>query len=61
MPPGCTNQVQPLNVVINNPFKSAIKEQFERHLGENLDDYVDGKLTVTDRRVLTTKYLGNAW
>ena len=26
-----------------------------------VDDYVDGKLTVSDRRVLTTKWVGNAW
>ena len=39
---------EPLDVVINKPFKNAIKE-FGRHLDENLDDYVDGKLIVSAR------------
>lgn len=30
--------------VIKKPFKNAVK-QFEKHLDENLDDYVVGKLT----------------
>ena len=34
---------EPLDVVINIPFKNTIKE-FGKHLDENLDDYVDGKL-----------------
>ena len=34
---------EPLDVVINKPFKNTIKE-FGKHLDENLDDYVDGKL-----------------
>ena len=61
MPPGCSSQVHPLDVVINKPFKNAIKEQLERHLDENLDEYVDGQLTLFDRRVLTTNCVGNAW
>ena len=39
---------EPLDVVITKPFKNAIKE-FGRHLDENLDDYVDGKLIVSAR------------
>lgn len=39
---------EPLDVVINKPFKNAIKE-LGRHLDENLDDYVDGKLIVSAR------------
>ena len=53
--PGCTCRVQPPDIVINQSFKNAVKEQFARHLNENLDDYVDGKFTVSDRRVLTNK------
>ena len=57
--PRYTSRVQPLDVAVNKPFKYTIKEQFERHLDENLDDYVDGKLTVSDRRVFITKWIGN--
>ena len=57
MPPGCTNRAQPLDVVINKALKNVPKEQLKRHLDENLDNYADGRLTVFDRRVLTTKWL----
>ena len=30
-------------------------------MDKNLDDYVDGKLTVSNRRVFTTNWVGNAW
>ena len=52
VPPGCTSRVQPLNVYV--------REQFEKHLDENLERYVEGKLTASERRVLTTKWVGNA-
>ncbi len=61
VPPGCTSRVQPLDVSVNNPFKSYVREQFEKHLDENLEHYVEGKLTASERRVLTTKWVGNAW
>ena len=41
--PGCMSRVQHLNVVTNEPLKSTMKEQCERHLDKNLSDYVDGK------------------
>lgn len=51
--PVCMSRVEQLDVLINKAFKNAVKKQFEKHLHENLDDCVDGKLIVPDRRVLT--------
>ena len=34
---------------------------FEDHLDKNLDQYVDGKINASQRRVLTTKWVGEAW
>ena len=51
--PVCMSRVEPLDVLIDKACKKAVKKQFEKHLHENLDDCVDGKLIVSDRRVLT--------
>ena len=48
-------------MAINKPFKTYVKEQFEKHLNENLQLYLDNKLTAGDRRILTTKWVANAW
>jgi len=61
VPPGTTSRIQPLDVCINKPFKCYIREQFEQHLQENMILYVESKLTASDRRVLITKWVGNAW
>ena len=58
---GTTSQVQPLDVVINKPFKSHVRYCFERHLNENLDLYVEGKLLVSERRVLTSNWVVESW
>ena len=34
---------------------------FEDHLDKNLDQYVDGKINASQRRVLMTKWVGEAW
>ena len=54
--PGCTSRVQPLAVSVNKSFKNYRKQQFEKHIDENLDRYVEGKLTASERRVLTTRW-----
>ena len=53
--------MQALDVSGNKPFKNYVREQFEKHLDENLESYVEGKLTASERRVLTTKWVANAW
>ena len=60
-PPGCTSWVQSLDVSINKLFKHAIGEQFEKHLSESLHLYTENKLTASERRVLTTKWVAKGW
>ena len=61
VPPGTTSLVQPVDVVINAPFKAAIEEKATAHLQDNLNDYVTGKISASDRRVLFTKWVGQSW
>ena len=61
VPPGCTSRVQPLNFSINKSFKHAIRGQFEKHLSENLHLYTENKLPVSERRVVTTKWVAKGW
>ena len=59
--PGCKSRVQVVDVLINKPFKDEVRSLFEDHLDKNLDQYVDGKINANQRRVLMTKWVGEAW
>ena len=61
VPNGTTSRVQPLDVASNKPFKNRVRQAFEEHLHKNLQLYTEGKLTASDRRILTTKWVGDAW
>ena len=37
---GTESRTQSLGVCINKPFKCNIREQFEKHLGENINLYL---------------------
>ena len=61
VPAGTTSLVQPVDVVFNAPFKAAIDTMANNHLQKNLDDYVRGKISASKRRILFTKWVGQAW
>ena len=61
VPPGCTSLVQVVDVLINKPLKDEVRSLFEDHLDKILDQYVDGKINQSQRRVLMTKWVGEAW
>ena len=61
VPPGTTCLIQPLDVVINAPFKAAIDRLSTQHVQQNLEAYVRGSIPATERRVLFTKWVGEAW
>ena len=60
-PGGTTSRLQPLDLSINKTLKNYVRELFKQHLDANLELCVDGKLTAGERRVLTTKWVGEAW
>ena len=61
VPAGCIGIVQPLNVCINAPFKKKVDTAATKHLNDNLEKYLNGKFTAGERRVLLTKWVGQAW
>ena len=61
VPPGTTWLVQPLDVAINAEFKVIVARLQNEHMHENLNLYVENKMTASQRRVLITKWVGQAW
>ncbi len=58
---GCTSLVQPLDVSFNKPFKVAVERLSTKHMQDNLDAYQNGNINASARRVLFTKWVGEAW
>lgn len=46
---------------INKPSKNHIRIPFEKHFKRNLFLYTEGKLTASNRRVRTMKWVTDAW
>lgn len=42
-------------------FFDSANKLATQHMQENLDDYVKGKITARERRILFTKWVGQAW
>lgn len=61
VPSGCNSLVQPIDVVFNKPFKDAVDKLATGHMQDHLHDYLTDKLTAIQRRVLLTKWIGQAW
>ena len=53
--------MQVLDVSVNKPFKTQARDQFEEHLNENMERYMNGEILVRERRILTTHWIANAW
>ena len=54
VPPGCTSRVQVVDVL------KIRRSLFEDNLDKNHDQYVDGKINASQRRILMIKWVGEA-
>ena len=48
------------SVVFKNSARKELRK-IPKHFAENIDKYMVGKLSASDRRVLMTKWIGGAW
>ena len=53
-------QANLVDVVFNKPFKKAIDAMANNRLQENLDDYLRGRITASEIKILL-KWFGKAW
>ena len=58
---GCTSLVQPPDVSINKPFKGLVEEASEQHYYAHTKQWMNGKITASERRVLISQWVGEAW
>ena len=58
---GLTGYVQVLDMVENKPFKAYAQRLSEKHMKENLENYVGGKISASETCILMTKWCGEAW
>ena len=61
IPGGTTGFIQVCDTVINKSLKSRIEELADQYIDENEREWVEGKYSVSQRRVLLTKWVGQAW
>jgi hypothetical protein len=61
IPGGCTGFIQVLDVSLNKTLKALVAQAAEDHADKYASQYEEGWFTVSDRRVLLTKWVGEAW
>ena len=62
VPPGCTNLVQSLDVVVNVKFKQTVDRLQTEHMQQNLEQYMKNSPSVLQRNVLITGWVvAAAW
>ena len=61
VPPGATSKIQPLDVAFDKEFKDAVDCLSTAHMSSNLDSFAAGEVTAGQRRILLTKWVGQAW
>ena len=61
IPGSTTGFVQVCDTVVNRSLKARIEELADQYIDENEREWVEGKYTVSQRRVLLTKWVGQAW
>jgi hypothetical protein len=61
IPGGCTGLVQVLDISLNKTLKALVAQAAEDHADKYASKYEEGGFTTSNRRVLLTKWVGEAW
>ena len=61
IPSGTTGFIQVCDIVVNRSLKARIEELADQYIDGHEREWVDGKYSVGQRRVLLTKWVGQAW
>ena len=61
IPSGTTGFVQVCDTVVKRPLKARIEELADQYIDKNEKEWVEGAYSVSQRRVLLTKWVGQAW
>jgi hypothetical protein len=61
IPSGTTSFLQVCDTTINHALKSRIEELADVYIDQNEREWVEGKYSISDRRVLLTTWVGQTW
>jgi hypothetical protein len=61
IPGGTTGYLQVCDVAVNAPLKKRIAELSEIHYDKNELQWIKGEFSISDRRVLLTQWVAEAW
>ena len=60
-PAGCTDHWQPVDSHIGFMLKQLIVAEYEQMMEERGDEWEDGKISVSEKRVFVTRWVARAW
>ena len=61
IPGGYIGYIQVLDVSLNKPLKALIKEEYNDHYNQHIDDQKQEKFNIGERWILLTYWVAKAW
>ena len=58
---GCRSHVMLCSTGLGKAVKDRMRKKFDAHYDDHTDDWIDGIITASERRVLYATWLSEAW